>query len=35
MILPSQGWGIKQNALVDFGSTLAVVPGATMRNVKP
>ena len=33
--LPMQGRGIKQNALVDFGGTLAVVPAATLRNVNP
>ena len=35
LTLPRRGRGIKQNALVDFGGTLAVVPAATLRNVNP
>lgn len=35
LTLPVRGRGIKQNALVDFGGTLAVVPAATLRNVNP
>ncbi|MBN1628158.1 MAG: hypothetical protein JW990_00190 [Thermoleophilia bacterium] len=35
VLLPTQGPGRRQNALVDFDGDLAVVPAATLRSVKP